>query len=163
MNELHDRVRAALHDAVAGVPFHPDERDVARRTTRRRQRRTAGRVGAAGVLLAAMVVGMVLTNRPLAERGVVERSATPTTAAPAAVPSTAVPDGCTVPTALPFAPTFLPEGWSAGPYQPDGLAVWSGPLVGQQMSAVIAGPQRGPTGRSAGPRSAGRGDHRARP
>lgn len=86
MNDLETRVRAALRDATAAVPLHPDERDVARRLGRRRRRRTAARVGAAGAFVAAAVIGMVLTNRPLPDRGVVERPTIRTTAVPTATP-----------------------------------------------------------------------------
>lgn len=88
MNEIHDRVRAALHDAVDAVPLHPDERDVARRTTARRRRRTRTRVVVVGAATAAAVAGMVVTNGPgLAERGTATVQSAPRSPASSTAPA----------------------------------------------------------------------------
>lgn len=137
MNELHDRVRAALHDALDGVPLHPDERDVGRRVAARRRRRTATRVAVVGAAAAAAVTGMVLTNSGLADRGTATIPSSTTTVA---VPETfrVEPTTCTPPAELPFQPSFLPAGWRAGSYDPTtGFTLWARKEVSGSYSAVI--------------------------
>ncbi|HEY7628874.1 MAG TPA: hypothetical protein VH761_17520 [Ilumatobacteraceae bacterium] len=119
--ELEDAVRDVLRRATSHVIGSPDERDVARRVTRRvRRRRTA--VGAAACLAAAgLVGGLALVGRDDEEKSVASEPVASTD-----------PPMCEPASLVPFRPTVMIAGWTLPDEQwrlvsDAHVAVWSGP------------------------------------